>query len=271
MVEIFAAAACYKQHVKIIMTKFPGKIEDLQALIASLGIDGEWSELPNQNHHFMTPDGAVLNWWPKTKTVQFQGPPKIKAAFEEPVSKAISDWKPAARSDILPVPVRSSSKGTTNKRVFVVHGHDQPAREQLELVLHRLGLEPFVLANTGGGGLTLIEALEKEIGPQRGQCRFGIVLLTPDDMGYAAVDGVTKAAARARQNVVLEMGMVLAALGRPNVAILQKGIIEKPSDVRGIIYIPFNNHVKEAVPKLVERLNDAGFNLGATAIARATA
>ena len=90
-------------------------------------------------------------------------------------------------------------------------------------------------------------------------------------MGYAAVDGVTKAAARARQNVVLEMGMVLAALGRPNVAILQKGIIEKPSDVRGIIYIPFNNHVKEAVPKLVERLNDAGFNLGATAIARATA
>jgi predicted nucleotide-binding protein len=253
------------------MIKFPGKIEDLQALIASLGIDGEWNELANHNYHFTTPEGAVLNWWQKTKTVQFQGSPKIKAAFEEPVSKAISEWKPAAKSALLPVPVRSSFKGTTDKRVFVVHGHDHAAREQLELVLHRLRLEPFVLANTGGGGLTLIEALEKEIGPQPGQCRFGIVLLTPDDMGYAAVDGVTKAAARARQNVVLEMGMVLAALGRPNVAILQKGIIEKPSDVQGIIYIPFNNHVKEAVPKLVERLNDAGFNLDATAIARATA
>jgi predicted nucleotide-binding protein len=155
--------------------------------------------------------------------------------------------------------------------VFVVHGHDQIAREQLELVLHKLHLEPFVLANTGGGGLTLIEALEKEIGERPGQCRLGIVLLTPDDMGYAAADGVGKAAARARQNVVLEMGMVLSALGRPNVAILQKGVIEKPSDVQGIIYMPFNNHVKEAVPKLVERLNDAGFNLDANAIARATA
>ena len=37
-------------------------------------------------------------------------------------------------------------------KAFVVHGHDIVAREQLELVLHRLGLEPFVLANSGGGG-----------------------------------------------------------------------------------------------------------------------
>jgi predicted nucleotide-binding protein len=252
------------------MTKFPGKIEELQGLIASLGIDGEWNELPNHIFHFITADGAVLNWWQKTKTVQFQGPPSVKAAFEGQVTKAMSEWKPT-KSSSLPVPIISSRGGHVNKRVFVVHGHDQLAREQLELVLHKLDLEPFVLANTGGGGLTLIEALEKEIGAQPGQCRFGIVLLTPDDMGYAAVDGVGKAAARARQNVVLEMGMVLAALGRPNVAILQKGIIEKPSDVQGIIYIPFNNHVKEAVPKLVERLNQAGFNLDATAIARATA
>ena len=253
------------------MIKFPGKIEELQALIAKLGIEGEWNELAKQNYHFTTPEGAVLNWWQKTKTVQFQGSPKIKADFEGSVSKAISEWRPMAKPTLMPVPVKSSSKGDANKRVFVVHGHDHAAREQLELILHRLRLEPFVLANTGGGGLTLIEALEKEIGPRPGQCRFGIVLLTPDDMGYAAVDGVGKAVARARQNVVLEMGMVLAALGRPNVAILQKGVIEKPSDVQGIIYMPFNNHVKEAVPKLVERLNDAGFNLDATAITRATA
>ena len=154
---------------------------------------------------------------------------------------------------------------------WLVVGHDKTSRDQLELILHRLGLEPFVLANTGGGGLTLIEALEKEIGPQQGQCRFGIVLLTPDDLGYARAEGPDKAAPRARQNVVLEMGMVLSVLRRTNVAILKKGHIEIPSDVQGIIYIPFNDHVSEAVPKLVDRLNTAGFNLDAGAIARATA
>jgi predicted nucleotide-binding protein len=254
------------------MTKFLGKIVDLQKLIAGLGFEGEWKELPNQVWQFTTPEGAVLNWWEKTKTVVFQGPKSAKGVLEHRAAKAISEWHKTANSPTpAPAAEAESDDARRNKRVFVVHGHDQNAREQLELILHRLGLEPFVLANTGGGGLTLIEALEKEISPQTGQCRFGIVLLTPDDMGYAAAEGVGKAAPRARQNVVLEMGMVLGALRRPNVAILQKGVMEVPSDVHGIIYIPFNNHVKEAVPKLVERLNQAGFNLDAKSIARATA
>jgi predicted nucleotide-binding protein len=254
------------------MTKFLGKIEELQKLIADLGFDGEWEELPNQLYQFTTSDRAVLNWFQTTKTIQFQGPKAEKAELEQQVTKAISEWKPAKKTSKPVVSFETPPvRGSDNKRVFVVHGHDRGSRDQLELVLRRLGLDPFVLANTGGGGLTLIEALEKEIGPQPGQCRFGIVLLTPDDMGYAKAEGTDKAAPRARQNVVLEMGMVLSALRRPNVAILKKGHIEIPSDVHGIIYIPFNDHVNEAVPKLVERLNGAGFNLDAAAVARATA
>jgi predicted nucleotide-binding protein len=132
-----------------------------------------------------------------------------------------------------------------------------------------LGLEPFVLANTGGGGMTIIEALEREIVKPHIRASFGIVLLTPDDMGWAQRDGEIARQPRARQNVVLEMGMLLAALGRPNVAILRKGHIETPSDAQGIIYIPFNDHVRETVPKLVDRLRNAGFTLGPDAITRA--
>jgi predicted nucleotide-binding protein len=97
--------------------------------------------------------------------------------------------------------------------VFVVHGHDPGAREQLELVLHKLGLQPFVLQNTDGGGLTIIESLERMIG-KNATSSFGIVLLTPDDMGYAKQDGEAEAKPRARQNVILEMGMLLASLTR---------------------------------------------------------
>ena len=42
---------------------------------------------------------------------------------------------------------------------------------------------------------------------------------------------------RARQNVVLEMGMLIARLGRTNVAILKKGHVEVPSDAQGIVYL----------------------------------
>jgi predicted nucleotide-binding protein len=115
----------------------------------------------------------------------------------------------------------------------------------LELILHKLGLNPFVLANTGGGGLTIIEVLESEIGPKQSQARFGIVLTTPDDMGYAKGEGSDAAQPRARQKVVLEMGMLISAAGRANVAILKKGHLEVPSDAQGILYIPFNEHVKE--------------------------
>ena len=145
----------------------------------------------------------------------------------------------------------------------------KPDDEQLELVLHKLGLNPFVLANTGGGGQTIIEALEKETGPRPGRARFGIVLMTPDDVGYAKRDGPAKAEPRARQNVVMEMGMLVSAIGRTNVAILKKGHLEVPSNVDGIIYLAFNDHVKETVPKLVERLREAGFDLDQRAISEA--
>jgi len=93
-------------------------------------------------------------------------------------------------------------------------------------VLHKLGLDPYVLANTGGGGLTIIEALENNIGGAADAAKFGIVLMTPDDMGYSKRDGDAKVKPRARQNVVLEMGMLISALGRPNVAILKKATLK---------------------------------------------
>src|SRR2546426_1046883 len=123
------------------MTKFLGKIEELQKLTADLGFEGEWQELPNQLYQFTTSDRAVLNWFQTTKTVQFQGPKAEKANLERQVIKAISEWKPAKKiskpSSFETPPVRSSD----NKRVFVVHGHDRGSRDQLELVLRRLGLD----------------------------------------------------------------------------------------------------------------------------------
>ena len=68
-----------------------------------------------------------------------------------------------------PAAPANSSAGEP-ERVFVVYGHDETAREQLELVLRRLDLDPFVLGITAGSGLTIIEALENEIlSPKKGK------------------------------------------------------------------------------------------------------
>ena len=243
------------------MKWFSGTVEELKALVNEVGSRGDWSETEH-GYQFRSKNGAILNWFPSTGTIQYQGPKTAREGLEQALAK-------------LPAPdasktVRAAVAKDELPRVFVVHGHDDTAREQLELILHRLDLNPFVLANTGGAGMTIIEALEREIVERNTRCRFGIVLLTPDDMGYSVREGDIGRKPRARQNVVLEMGMLLATLGRSNVVILQKGFIELPSDAQGIIYIPFNNHVRETVPKLADRLRVAGFEISAQALSRAS-
>lgn len=103
-----------------------------------------------------------------------------------------------------------------NRKIFVVYGHDDIARTQLEALLRRWDLEPIILDQQASGGQTIIEKLEEyseEIG-------YAIVLATPDDEGKAKSEESYKS--RVRQNVVLELGMFLAKLGREKVAILLK-------------------------------------------------
>lgn len=247
------------------MRRFDGNLEELQALVRSIEQDGEWTQPASQHHQFRSNTGAVLNWWntPK-KTVTFQGSEPAKSALEAAMDAAISGGAPEKAT--TPAPIVASAQPPS---IFVVHGHDDVAREQLERILLILGLEPFVLQNTSGGGMTIIEALERQIG-RTPEAEFGIILMTPDDLGYAKRDGDTAIKPRPRQNVVMEMGMLLSSLTRERVAILVKGFVEQPSDANGIIYLHFNEHVKEIVPRLADRLRSAGFNLDPSRITRAT-
>ncbi|MCA1805768.1 MAG: nucleotide-binding protein, partial [Xanthomonadaceae bacterium] len=67
-----------------------------------------------------------------------------------------------------------------------------------------------------------------------------------------------------RQNVVLELGMLLATLGRANVAILmkQQENMERPSDIQGLIYVPFKENLqKEAGPLLAKEMAAQGYSI----------
>lgn len=64
--------------------------------------------------------------------------------------------------------------------------------------------------------------------------------------------------------------MLISALTRKNVAILVKGHLEQPSDAQGIIYLRFNDHVREVASKLIDRRSSAGFVFDSSDIIRAT-
>lgn len=250
--------------------KYEGPIEDLQTVVTGMGRNITSCVDKGNMHQIKTKEGETLNLFPNG-TLQIQGSPAIKQKFEAD----FSHYNGEPQVQDAPAPVTVSQDGTpatatvSPKQVFIVHGHDDTAREQLELVLHKLGLDPYVLANTGGHGLTIIEALEAKIG-KNASTAFGIVLMTPDDMGYALSKGQDFVQPRARQNVVLEMGMLISSIGRKNMAIIIKGHLEKPSDADGILYIAFNNHVKETVPRLANRLKESGFILSPDKITHAS-
>lgn len=156
-------------------------------------------------------NGCIVNCWDKG-TVNCQG----KNASE--IEKILS-----VKTTGIP----------QNNKVFVVYGHDKNAKTQLEAMLRRWDLEPLILDQLPSDGSTIIEKLEK----YTNQADFGIVLATPDDIGYAKNNEVGKKY-RVRQNVVLELGMLLATKGRSKVAILlsQAEDMEAPSDINGLIY-----------------------------------
>lgn len=143
-----------------------------------------------------------------------------------------------------------------SRKVFVVYGHDITARTQLEAMLRRWDLDPLILDQLPSEGQTIIEKLERYTG---GEVRFAVVLATPDDIGYAKAKEDEKKF-RARQNVVLELGLLLKQLGRPKVAILIKNQdqMERPSDIQGLIYLPFRDDVEEVKLTLAKEMTAQG-------------
>jgi predicted nucleotide-binding protein len=250
------------------MNKFLGQPEEFKQAIESLGQRGNWEDF-EQGLKYRTIDGGIILWYRSTGTIQLQGTKPAKERLSEMIKNLELDKIQLVPSDTFSSTIEAKAKSLkAGSKIFVVHGHDSSSREQLELIIHKLGLEPFVLVNSSGGGLTIIEALEQEIG-REGNSKFGIVLLTPDDMGYSKLEGSEKAQPRARQNVVLEMGMLISAVGRKNTVILKKGHLEVPSDANGILYLGYNDHVKETVPRLVDRLRESGFEIDSNKITNA--
>ena len=155
----------------------------------------------------------------------------------------------------------------SDKKVFVVHGHDEAAKQTVARFLERLDLETIILSEQASAGRTLIEKFE-----HFSDVAYAVALLTPDDIGTA--EGVIAQAAqnnpednldaifrilqpRARQNVIFELGFFYGQLGRKRVCALLVGDVEWPSDIDGVVYIAMKGDWQLS---LARELREAGLD-----------
>ncbi|EOG7749244.1 nucleotide-binding protein [Vibrio cholerae] len=115
-------------------------------------------------------------------------------------------------------------------QVFIVHGHDEHAKNDVKAYVESKGLEPIILHLQASGGRTIIEKID-----HYSNVGFGIVLYTECDIG--AKRDTLNFKWRARQNVVFEHGYLIAKLSRGRVAALVKGSVETPNDFSGVVYV----------------------------------
>lgn len=146
-----------------------------------------------------------------------------------------------------------------SKNVFIVHGTSHEPIRELKEMLSNFGLNPIILHEQPSGSRTIIEKLEKysDVG-------YAFVILTPDDVGGPSKDRRIlrfEGKERARQNVVLEFGYFMGFLGRDRVCCLYTGDIELPSDMQGIVYVPFKDSIKELRNTIIKELKEADYEI----------
>ena len=159
-----------------------------------------------------------------------------------------------------------------SKKVFIVHGRDRQSLAELKTLLKKLGLAPIVLHEQPSGSRTIVEKLEKY-----SSVGYAFVILTPDDVFIPTALGheidkkkgtikelhflTGQLIRRARQNVVLEFGYFMNLLGRDRVCCLYKGDVELPSDMHGIVYIPFKESINEIRTRIIKELKAVGYQI----------
>jgi predicted nucleotide-binding protein len=131
-------------------------------------------------------------------------------------------------SQAEPSPVSKPSK----EYIFIVHGHNRGIRETVARFIEHLGAEIIILDEQPNQGRTIIEKFE-----MLSNAAYAVVLMTADDIGGLRDTPADNQVVRARQNVIIELGYMIAKLGRSRISVLYQKGVEIPSDISGVLSI----------------------------------
>lgn len=112
-------------------------------------------------------------------------------------------------------------------RVFITHGRSNDWREVQSFIEKDVGLLTMELAQEASLGRTIIEKLFDGAD----QCNCAVIVMTGDDFDQ-------NGQARARENVMHEIGFFQAKYGRSGVCLLHEDGVSVPTNLSGVVYIP---------------------------------
>jgi predicted nucleotide-binding protein len=133
------------------------------------------------------------------------------------------------------------------RRVFISHGHSTVWREVQAYVERDVGVSTLELAQEPNRGRTVLQKLSEE----SDRCSYAVVVITGDDQTNSGPP-------RARENVMHEIGYFQGKYGLSRVALLYEDGTSIPSNIHGLVYVPFpKDLVSAALATLRRELEDA--------------
>jgi predicted nucleotide-binding protein len=122
------------------------------------------------------------------------------------------------------------------RKVCIVHGQDETARENVAGFLSKLDLEAIVLHDPKGEDRPVMEKLQAA-----SPIDFTIFIMTPDDVKQGSGNGAEGTNGK-RQNVLIDFGYFLGSLGKDRVYILSSGPLSVAFDYYGVAQVPMDNN-----------------------------
>lgn len=120
-------------------------------------------------------------------------------------------------------------------KVFITHGVAGDWREVQNYIERDIGISTLELAQEPNLGRTVLQKLDEE----SSNCSSAVIVMTGDDL-----DG--EGNPRARENVMHEIGYFQAKYGLSAVCLLHEEGTNIPSNIHGLVYIPFTKGYVQA-------------------------
>ena len=127
-----------------------------------------------------------------------------------------------------PTLVPMSNPSAPLNKVFITHGRSKDWMEVQSYIEKDLKLGTLELAQEASGGKTIIEKLEA----YAPKCDGAVIVMSGDDLDAAGQ-------ARVRENVMHEIGFFHGKFGRDRVVLLHQNDVSVPTNLAGIVYVPY--------------------------------
>ena len=118
-------------------SKYFGGIDDLKWLVATVIFSGAW-EQQGDKWVFRSSRGGILNWWPSSGTVQFQGKDPDRSALQQGLQESLtstagSDGAERPAKDSTHTTVAMDAVGCSEPSALQSHGQDNTISFKIDL------------------------------------------------------------------------------------------------------------------------------------------